>query len=129
MRTMTRRTAMLAFLLSLALPACGGGDSIATGPSDNYLPTISNFWRNVATPAHTLTLQSASDNKPSGTFTGTEAHPTFGQSTLAGSFTNSRASMVISRAAGAATYSATFYGSAKDSLRLTRGNETLVFKR
>ena len=37
--------------------------------------------------------------------------------------------MVISRAAGAATYSATFYGSAKDSLRLTRGSETLVFKR
>ena len=129
MRTMTRRTAMLAFLLSLALPACGGGDSIATGPSDNYLPFITDFWRNTLASTHTLVLQSSDDNKASGSFTGEETLPTLQKSRVTGTFTNSKATVIINRVGGVATYSGTFYGSAKDSLRLTRGSETLVFKR
>jgi len=127
MRTATRRIALLCCLVSFALPACGGSES--TGPgSDNYLPVISNFWRNVATPAHTLQLQSTDDNKATGTFTGTETLAS-AASAVTGSFTNSKASVVIRRTGGTVSYNGTFYGAGKDSLRLTRGNETLIFRR
>lgn len=130
MRTGTRRIALLCSLVALTLPACGGSDSGSTGPgTDNYLPIISNFWKNIATPTtHTLVLQSADDGKASGTFTGKETLATK-ESDVTGSFTNSKASFVIKRADGTVTYSGTFYGAGKDSLRLTLGNETLTFAR
>jgi len=129
MRAITRRIAQLCCLVALALPACGGSDSGSTGPgADNYLPVISNFWQNVATAGYNLTLQSADDGKASGTFTGTERRAAV-ESVVTGSFTNSKASFVIRRTGGTVTYNGTFYGAGKDSLRLTLGNETLIFRR
>ncbi len=121
-----RRALVACTIAALAvLPACGGSDAGPTTPVDNYLPVISNLWRNIATPTHSLVLQSSDDNKASGSFTGTETHATFGTSAITGTFRNSAATFVIARAAGAVTYTGTFYG--LDSLRLVRGSETLRF--
>lgn len=124
MRTHARRRALLASLIGLAF-GCGGGESGATAPVDNFLPVISNFWRNTKLPAHTLTLQSVDDRKPTGTFTGTEAHPTLGSSTASGSWTNSTFSMSISRSGGSVTYNGKFIS--RDTMRLTRLADTLFF--
>jgi len=127
MRTVTRRIALLSCLASLALPACGGSESGPTGSgTDNYLPFVSAFWSNVVTPSHTLTLLSEDNGKATGSFTGTESRAGV-ESTVTGTFRNSKASFAINRANG--TYGGTFYGAGKDSLRLTLGSETLVFKR
>ena len=121
------RRSPLSVLVALSLPlllSCGS----ESGPSapDNYLPVISNFWRNVATPAHTLLMQSTDDRKPSGVFTGTETRPGSGSSPVSGSFSNSAATFVINRSSGAVTYTGKFFGG--DSLRLTGSGESLTFR-
>jgi hypothetical protein len=126
MQILARKTALLAVLIGATLFGCGGdGGGGGTGPVDNYLPLVSNFWKNVAAPAHTLTLQSSNDLKATGSFTGTEAHPTFGSSQTSGSWTNSTFTMSIARSGGAVTYTGKFVS--RDTLRLTRTGETLTF--
>jgi hypothetical protein len=124
MRTRTRTIVLLTGLIGLALGGCGG-ESGSTAPVDNYLPVISNFWRNTAAPAHTLTLLSSDDLKATGRFTGTEAHPTLGSSLTSGSWTNSTFTLSVARTAGAVVYSGKFIS--RDTLRLTRAGETLTF--
>ena len=122
MQTVIRRSVLAAFA-ALLLPACGSSDPAAP---DNYLPVISNFWRNVANPAHSLLLASTDNRKPAGVFTGRERLSQTDSSAVSGSFQNSKATVVISRSTGTVTYNGTFYGG--DSLRLVRGNETLRFR-
>jgi hypothetical protein len=123
MHTVIRRSVLASFAALMLLTACGGSDPAAP---DNYLPLISNFWRNVANPAHSLLLASTDDRKPAGVFTGKERLSPTDSSNVTGSFQNSKATVVISRSSGTVTYTGTFYGG--DSLRLVRGNETLRFR-
>lgn len=124
MHTIIRRTVLAGVVAVLALPACSSGSG-PTAP-DDYLPVISNIWRNSATATYTLLLASGDDRKASGAFTGTENHPTLGTSAVSGTFRNSQATFLIKRSGGDVTYAGTFYGA--DSLRLVRGSETLRFR-
>jgi hypothetical protein len=123
MRSQVPRRALVAALITAAF-GCGG-ESATTAPVDNFLPVISNFWRNTKVAAHTLTLQSVDDRKPTGSFTGTEAHPTFGSSQASGTWTNSTFSITVLRSGGSVTYSGKFLS--RDTLRLIRLADTLVF--
>jgi hypothetical protein len=125
MNTQIARRALFGGLMGVALLGCGGGETGTTAPVDKYLPVISNFWRNTKASTHTLTLLSTDDLKPTGAFTGTEAHPTFGSSAATGTWTNSTFTMTIARNGGAVTYSGKFIS--RDTLRLIRQADTLVF--
>ncbi len=125
MRTQDRRMALFVGVIGLAFSGCGG-EGGTTAPVDNYLPVISNFWRNTKNANYTLLLQSSDDRKPTGVFTGTETHPTFGSSATAGSWTNSTFVMTIARSGGAVTYTGKFIS--KDTIRIIRQADTLLFR-
>jgi hypothetical protein len=129
MKKAIRAMASLSALAGMALMGVGcGGESggSGTGPVDNFLPLISNFYRNVSAQAHTLTLQSAQDGQATGSFVGIEAHPTLGVANpVSGTFTNSTSTINIARTGGTVTYSGKFLS--RDTLRLTRTGETLTF--
>ena len=124
MRTHGRRRALLGTLILFAF-GCGS-ESATTAPVDNYLPVISNFWRDTKVSAHTLTLLSTDDLKPTGSFTGSEKRPnTPTDGTVSGSWTNSTFTMSISRSGVPETYSGKFIS--RDTLRLIRSADTPFF--
>jgi hypothetical protein len=114
-------------LLALAFLLGGCSDDVTT-PTDDFLPLISNTWENTANEDHTFSLASGDDGQPSGTFTGTETHPSLGESDIQGTFQNSVVSQfLIRRSTGDVTYTGKFL--APDTLRLTRDHETLLIAR
>ena len=116
-----------ALAVAAACILIGCGDDTIT-PPDDFLPIISNQWKNTANENHTFSLISENDGDPSGTFTGTEDHPTLGSSDIEGAFQNSLVSaFTIKRSTGSLTYTGRFVH--PDTLRLTRGQETLVITR
>ena len=123
MRCSARRIVPLGFLLVGGSLACGDGPTVP----DDFLPTFSNQWINVASPTHIFQLNSTDDGEPSGTFDGTETHPGFGNSPIEGTFVNSVAVLTIKRVAGDLVYAGKFL--AEDTLRLTRTGETIVIAR
>jgi hypothetical protein len=125
MRANTVRNGFCLGLVIVACGACGGGESGSTAPVDNYLPVISNQWKNTRTPSHFLVLQTTRDRQPTGTFTGTETLPGFASSALTGSWTNSTFVMSITRTAGTASFNGKFLSA--DTMRLARAGDTLYF--
>lgn len=126
MRMHAWRRALFVGLIGVAGGGCGGGEGGTTAPVDNYLPVISNFWRNTKDPNYTLLLQSSDDRKPTGAFTGTETHPIFGRSAAGGSWTHSTFLLTISRSSGAVTYAGKFIS--RDTIRIIRQADTLMFR-
>lgn len=118
MRPTLRAIGVLVFAVVAGTTACD-----STSP-DDFLPVITNAWRNVTNAAHTFQLNSTDDGQASGAFTGTEDHPTLGESDISGTFTNSTCQFTIARPGGNVTYSGKFVHA--DTLRLTRSQETLV---
>ena len=97
-----------------------------SGPAgnDDFLPIITNIWHNVADVSHEFSLNSPDDSTASGTFTGTEDHPSLGQSNLSGTFLHSEIEFTIARPAGALKYSGQF--THRDTMRLTSTAGALV---
>lgn len=125
-RTSSWRNALFTTLIGTAVAACGS-DGGTTAPVDNFLPVFTNFWRNTKVSGHTLTLQSSNDGRAVGTFSGTETLPPSGSSQASGSWTNATFSISIARTGGAVTYGGKFIS--RDTIRLTRSSDTLVFAR
>ena len=132
MRSLIRSIAPTLGLLGLGLLACSGEKTTTSSlPVDDFLPVFSNLWRDVKLSQHTLVLTSTDDRKATGSFSGTESHPTLGSSSpMAGTFTNSTSAVTITRPAaggGVATYAGKFLQ--KDTLRFIRSGDTLTFAR
>ena len=107
-----------------AAPACDNGVTDV----DDFLPTFSNTWHNVADETHTFALASADDGKATGSFSGEENHPDLEiPNPIGGTFTNSVCEFIIDRPGGNVTYAGKFLHA--DTLRLTRSGETLVIAR
>jgi hypothetical protein len=115
----------LAVILAVAVTGCTSDTTVPT--VDDFLPTVSNLWKNAANQAHTFQLNSADDGEPTGVFDGTESHPTLGESDVEGTWTNSVAQLTIKRATGNLVYEGKFL--AQDTLRLTLGQETILLGR
>ncbi len=113
-------------LMIAACGACGSGESGAPAPIvDNYLPLLSNGWRNTRTAAHVIVFQTTQNGQPTGNFTGTETHPTFGTNAIAGSWVNSIFTLTVARSTGGAAFSGKFLS--RDTMRLVRAVDTLYF--
>lgn len=113
--------------LAAVAPTACGSETATGGTTDNFLPVFSNLWRNVALSTHFLVLASADDRKATGAFSGNETHPTFNVSVMSGTFTNSTSEVMVRRSGGNVMYTGKFVS--RDTLRLTRTGETVVFAR
>ncbi|NOT09329.1 MAG: hypothetical protein HOP28_14125 [Gemmatimonadales bacterium] len=114
----------VAGIAAAGLLACGG-EKITE--ADDFLPTLSNQWKDVADDLHFLQLNSTDDNEPAGAFEGTESRSGINDAPLAGTFTNSTLSMTITRQGGAVTFAGKF--THQDTLRLTRQGESFTVAR
>ena len=123
-----RRIAPLVWMCAFAVAPSACGSETGTGSTtDDFLPVFTNFWRNVAVSTHTLVLTSTDDRKATGAFSGEERHPTFNVSLMGGTFTNSTSEVTVRRNGGNVVYAGKFVS--RDTLRLTRTGETVVFAR
>lgn len=123
-----RRTAPLGLLAVVGLLGCPGEK--VTAQVDDFLPTFTNAWKNVANQNHTFQLNSTDDGKASGAFDGIETQPNQArtQSSIVGTFTHSVVQLTIQRVVGGnLVYAGKFL--AEDTLRLTRTGETIIIAR
>ena len=96
----------------------------ATGGGDDFLPTITNLWRDVADQDHTLDMASNDDGKATGSFSGTEERPGFVSSDVSGTWINSKVTLTISRPGGDLQFNGKF--TADDTLHITGNGEDFV---
>ena len=96
----------------------------ATGSSDDFLPVITNLWRDVADQNHTLDMSSNDDGKATGSLIGTEENPAFGSSDVSGTWVHSKVTLTIKRPAGDLVFTGKF--TADDTLHVTGNGEDFV---
>jgi len=117
-----------AWVVAVAISVLACGDDPASPEDDDFLPTFTAFWVNTADEDHTFVFQSDDDGLATGSFTGTEDHPTEGNSPVEGTFQNSVATtFIISRASGVRTYTGKFLHA--DTLRIFRTGESILLAR
>ena len=110
---------------TLAWLALGSSTCTSTmGSSDDFLPTITNFWIDVADQTHTLDMASNDDGKATGSFTGTEDNPAFGLSDVSGTWIHSKVTLTIKRPGGDLQFTGKF--TAIDTLHITGNGEDFV---
>jgi hypothetical protein len=106
--------------LTLVTSGCESG----TTANDDFLPVITNFWRDVADQNHTLDMASNDDGNATGSITGTEEHPVFGTSAIAGTWVHSRVTFTITRPGGDVQFTGRF--TAVDTLHVTGNGEDFI---